>query len=69
MTIFVDSFIQNLGIELYGEDESFLNQSNEEDIAIEKIQTILEKGVYYLKVFSIGSGRTDYNVSINIVES
>ncbi|MDE5096469.1 MAG: sodium:calcium exchanger, partial [Trichodesmium sp. St11_bin5] len=69
VTIFVDSFIQNLGIELYGEDESFLNQSNEEDITIEKIQTTLEKGVYYLKVFSIGSGRTDYNVSINIVES
>ncbi|MDE5103188.1 MAG: sodium:calcium exchanger, partial [Trichodesmium sp. St19_bin2] len=67
VSVFVDSFVQDLGIKLYDKDGSLLNQSNKEGFATEKIQVILDPGVYYLKVFPVGSGRTDYNLSINII--
>lgn len=68
VSIFVDGFVQNLGIKLYDENESLINQSNEDSISLEIIETILEPGVYYLEVFPVGGGRTKYNLNINIVE-
>ena len=34
----------------------------------EKIQTILDPGFYYLEVFPVGAGATDYRLIVNIVE-
>lgn len=69
MNIIVDDFFQDLGIKLYDDDGSLLNQSNEEgNITKEKIQTILDPGFYYLEVFPVGAGATDYRLIVNIVE-
>lgn len=67
VSIFVDSFVQDLGIKLYDEEESLLNQSNKGG-DLKEIETILESGVYYLKVVPVGGSRTKYNLSVNIVE-
>ena len=69
VSIFLDSFIQNLGIKLYADDESLMNESNEKgNTTTETIQTILDPGVYYLKVFPVGGGATNYRLIINVVE-
>ena len=69
VNIIVDGFFQDLGIKLYDDDGSLLNQSNEEgNIIKEKIQTILDPGFYYLEVFPVGAGATDYRLIVNIVE-
>ena len=69
VNIIVDDFFQDLGIKLYDDDGSLLNQSNEEgNIIKEKIQTILDPGFYYLEVFPVGAGATDYRLIVNIVE-
>ncbi|MEB3339516.1 hypothetical protein [Okeania sp.] len=67
MSIFVDAFVQDLGIKLYAEDGSVVNQSNAEGVNPEIIQTILEAGLYYAEVFPVGGSRTNYNLSVNIV--
>ncbi|MEB3342994.1 FG-GAP-like repeat-containing protein [Okeania sp.] len=67
VSIFVDGFVQNLGIKLYGENEELINQSNADDIQPEVIQTSLDPGIYYLEVFPVGSSATGYRLIANIV--
>ncbi|NER07271.1 MAG: sodium:calcium exchanger, partial [Okeania sp. SIO3C4] len=67
VSIFVDNFVQDLGVKLYDEDETLINQSNVDGIRAEVIQTTLEPGVYYVEVFPVGSGATGYRLIANIV--
>ncbi|MDT9341132.1 sodium:calcium exchanger, partial [Trichodesmium erythraeum 21-75] len=68
VSIFMDGFVQNIGMELYDQDDSLLFRSNVDDLGIEVINKTLDPGIYYLRVFPVGSNRTTYNLSINIVE-
>ena len=61
--------MQDIGMELYDQDDSLLFQSNVEGLGFEAIENVLEPGVYYLRVFPVGPSRTKYNLSINIIES
>ncbi|MEB3342084.1 Calx-beta domain-containing protein [Okeania sp.] len=67
VSIFVDGFVQDLGIKLYDEVESLISQSNVDGLGLEFIENVLEPGVYYLEVFPVGGGRSRYNLNINIV--
>ncbi|MDE5101633.1 MAG: sodium:calcium exchanger, partial [Trichodesmium sp. St19_bin2] len=69
VNIFMDVFVQDIGMELYDQDDSLLFQSNVEGLGFEAIENVLEPGVYYLRVFPVGPSRTKYNLSINIIES
>ena len=68
VNIFMDSFVQNIGMELYDQDDSLLFRSNVDGLGLEAINKTLDPGIYYLRVFPVGSNRTTYNLSINIVE-
>ena len=64
----LNSFVQNIGMELYDQDDSLLFRSNVDVLGLEAINKTLDPGIYYLRVFPVGSNRTKYNLSINIVE-
>lgn len=58
---------QNADLELYdGDGKSLLNHSRETGRTAETIQDVLEPGTYYLQVVPKVSGRTGYQLSVDI---
>ncbi|MDE5119448.1 MAG: sodium:calcium exchanger, partial [Trichodesmium sp. St19_bin1] len=66
VNILMDNFVQNIGMELYDRDDSLLFQSNVDGLRPEAINKTLDPGIYYLRVFPVGSSRTIYRVGLHI---
>ena len=62
----LDKLRQNADLELYDGDKTLLRPSRETGRTAETIQDVLEPGTYYLKVVPKVSGRTGYQLSVDI---
>jgi hypothetical protein len=67
LLLILDDLRKDANLELYGSGEELINQSKNDDSSFEEIETRLDPGTYYVRVFPQGSDRTPYRLSIDLL--
>ena len=67
LLLILDDLRKDANLELYGSGEELINQSKNDDSSFEEIETILDPGTYYVRVFPQGGDRTRYRLSLELL--
>ncbi|MEB3885838.1 Calx-beta domain-containing protein, partial [Lyngbya sp. CCY1209] len=63
----LDDLFKDANVDLYGSDEELIAQSKNDGTKRERIETVLDPGSYYVRVYPQGSDRTPYRLSVDLI--